>query len=159
MSTKPGEDQPESGELDHRTKLVEIFSKMSPSGFERFCQRLLRESGFQEVIVTGRTGDGGIDGVGTLRVNPLVSFKVVFQCKKYKSSDRVGSPDVQKLRGAMQGRAEKGIFITMGSFTDAAKKEAVRDGVPRVELVDGDALTEMLEGLELGLTAVRAFRL
>lgn len=122
---------------------------MSPAGFERFCQRLLRESGFQEVTVTGRSGDGGIDGIGILQVNALVSFKVLFQCKRYSGSVTV--TQVRDFRGAMMGRADKGIILTTGSFTADSRKEAVRDGVPPIELVDGEKLIGMLEKLELGL--------
>jgi len=118
-------------------------SALSGSAFERFCQRLLRESGFQEVSITGRSGDGGIDGIGILQVNALVSFKVLFQCKRYVGSVTVAH--VRDFRGAMAGRADKGIIITTGSFTAEARKEAVRDGVPPIELVDGEKLIGMLE--------------
>jgi restriction system protein len=117
----------------------------------------LRESGFQEVTVTGRSGDGGIDGIGILQVNALVSFKVLFQCKKYSGS--VTPSHVRDFRGAMTGRADKGIIITTGSFTSDARKEAVRDGAPPVELVDGEKLAGMLEKLELGLKPKQTFDL
>ena len=130
-------------------KLRQSLQSLSANGFERFCQRLLRESGFQEVTITGRSGDGGIDGIGILQVNTLVSFKVLFQCKKYQGS--VSPMQVRDFRGAMMGRADKGIIITTGSFTAEARKEAVRDGVPPIELVDGEKLIVMLEQLELGL--------
>jgi restriction system protein len=122
---------------------------LPPDGFERLCQRLLRESGFQEVTVTGRSGDGGIDGIGILQINPFVSFKALFQSKRYSGS--VSSPQVRDFRGAMMGRADKGIIITIGTFTADAKREAVRDGVPPIELVDGEMLLNMFEQLELGL--------
>lgn len=133
----------------HKSLALDILMQLPPEGFERLCQRLLRESGFQNVVVTGRSGDGGIDGHGILRVNPLVSFYVYFQCKRY--SNPVGSPVVRDFRGAMMGRADKGIILTTATFTSEAKKEAVRDGVPPIELVDGDTLIEMLENLELGM--------
>lgn len=141
---------------DYRAKLLETLLALSPNGFERFTQRLLRESGFQDVTVTGRSGDGGIDGIGILQVNKLVSFKVLFQCKRYHGS--VNPSHIRDFRGAMQGRADKGIIISTGSFTTDAKKEAVRDGVPPIELVDGEKLIEMLEELELGLVSVQSFR-
>ncbi len=122
---------------------------MPPEGFERICQRLLRESGFQQVKVTGKTGDGGIDGHGILEINPLVSFKVVFQCKRYQGA--VSTSHVRDFRGAMMGRADKGIIMTTGSFTLDAKREAVRDGVPPIELVDGEKMIDMFENIELGL--------
>jgi restriction system protein len=134
---------------DSRERLLDMLQGLPPAGFERLCQRLLREAGFQEVTVTGRTGDMGIDGHGVLEVNPFVTFKVLFQCKRYRGS--VGAPDVRNFRGAMEGRADKGIIITTGSFTQDARKEARRDGTRAIELVDGEKLVEMFEKLELGL--------
>ena len=152
---------PEASDLedatDHREEVLGILMSLPSSGFERFCQRLLREAGFQEVQVTGRSGDEGIDGIGLLQVNPLVSFKVLFQCKRYRKS--VTPSHVRDFRGAMGGRADKGIIIMTGTFTSDARKEAVRDGVPAIELVDGQKLVGMLENLELGLTPVKAFRI
>jgi restriction system protein len=136
-------------EQNYRDEVSEKLQSLSPGGFERFCQRLLRESGFQEVTITGRSGDGGIDGIGILQVNALVSFKVLFQCKRYIGS--VAVSQVRDFRGAMMGRADKGIILTTGSFTTEARKEAVRDGAPPIELVDGEKLIGMLEQLELGL--------
>jgi len=131
------------------TRLLPILKSLSPEGFERLCQRLLREHGFQNVRVTGRSGDGGIDGEGILEINPLLSFKVIFQCKRFQGA--VGSGMIRDFRGAMIGRADKGIFLTTGNFTMEAKKEAVRDGTNPIELVDGEKLVRMFERLELGL--------
>jgi restriction system protein len=142
--------------MGHRDQVLGILKELPPAGFERFCQRLLREAGFQEVTVTGRPGDEGIDGIGLLQVNPLVSFKVLFQCKRYRNA--VTPSHVRDFRGAMMGRADKGIIITTGTFTAEARREAVRDGVPAIEIVDGQKLVAMLEQLELGLTSVQAYR-
>jgi restriction system protein len=131
------------------TQLLPILKALSPDGFERLCQRLLREHGFQNVKVTGRSGDGGIDGEGVLELNPLLSFKVIFQCKRYQGS--VGSKEIRDFRGAMVGRADKGILLTTGNFTMEAKKEAVREGTDPIELVDGEKLVKMFERLELGM--------
>jgi len=139
-----------------RGALLDTLQELPAEGFERFCQRLLRESGFQDVTVTGRSGDGGIDGIGILQVNALVSFKVLFQCKRYRGA--VSPSQVRDFRGAMMGRADKGIIITTGSFTSESRKEAVRDGVPPIELVDGEKVIDMLEDLELGLVPVRVYR-
>jgi len=149
---------PEKGaptQASFRERAGEILSTLSPQGFERLSQRLLRESGFVQVVVTGRSGDGGIDGHGTLQVNPLVSFKVLFQCKRFKSAVTAGV--VRDFRGAMQGRADKGIIITTGGFTADARKEASRDGVPPIELVDGHKVIDMLAELELGLKPVTTY--
>jgi restriction system protein len=142
---------------DHRQQILELLRSLPPSGFERFCQRLLRESGFQHVTVTGKSNDGGIDGIGILQVNALVSFKVLFQCKKYAGT--VNPSQVRDFRGAMMGRADKGIILTTGSFTSEAQREALRDGVPPIELVDGERLVGMLEELELGLSPTKAYRI
>ncbi|MDD2865293.1 MAG: restriction endonuclease [Methylococcales bacterium] len=140
---------------DHRTILLEKLMSLPADGFERLCQRLLRESGFESVTVTGKSGDGGLDGIGILQVNAFVSFKVLFQCKRYSGS--VNPSQVRDFRGAMMGRADKGIILTTGTFTSEAKKEAVRDGVPPIELVDGEKLLDMFETLELGLKPKKAY--
>jgi restriction system protein len=129
-------------------QLLQRMQAIEPAAFERLCQRLLRESGFIKVEVTGKSGDGGIDGVGVLRVN-LISFQVLFQCKRWKSS--VGSEAVRNFRGAMQGRADKGLIITTGTFTADARKEATRDGAPAIDLIDGEALCELLKDHALGV--------
>ena len=137
-------------DLEHETDLLNILKTLSAEGFERICQLLLRRSGFEKVEVTGRTGDGGIDGHGVLEMNPFVSFKVLFQCKRY--TDRpVSASHVRDFRGAMMGRADKGIILTTGQFTADAQKEARRDGVPPIELVNGEKLVSMFEQLELGV--------
>lgn len=140
---------------DYREEVLETMLGLPPARFERLAQRLLRESGFTQVVVTGQSGDGGIDGFGILQVNPLVSFKVLFQCKRYAKS--VAPSQVRDFRGAMSGRADKGIIITTGTFTQEAKREATRDGAPPIELIDGEKLIDMLEKLELGLKAVTTY--
>lgn len=133
-----------------KDRLVEVLTQdLSPPAFERLVQRVLRESGFVAVEVTGRTGDGGIDGKGIARINGFMSFHVLFQCKRYKTS--VGASEIRDFRGAMVGRADKGLFITTGSFTPAAVKEATRDGAPPIDLVDGGELSEKLKELGLGV--------
>ncbi|HET9741911.1 MAG TPA: restriction endonuclease [Terriglobales bacterium] len=142
---------------DIHSQLIDMLTKLPPAGFERLSQRLLREAGFVQVVVTGRSGDGGIDGYGTLQVNALVSFKVLFQCKRYTSS--VSPSQVRDFRGAMSGRADKGIIITTSTFTAEARREASRDGVPPIELIDGDKLVEMFKTLELGLKPVKTYEI
>lgn len=130
-------------------QLLHQVQSIEPAAFERLCQRLLRESGFVKVEVSGKSGDGGIDGSGVLRVN-LISFQVLFQCKRWKGS--VGSEEVRNFRGAMQGRADKGLIITTGAFTAEARREATRDGAPAIDLIDGENLCDLMKDLELGVT-------
>ena len=130
--------------------LIETLLSIPPDAFERLSQRLLRESGFTQVEVTGKVGDGGIDGKGIVRINGFLSFHVIFQCKRYKGS--ISPSQIRDFRGAMQGRADKGLFITTGTFTREATKEASRDGAPPIDLIDGELLCEKLKELGLGVT-------
>ena len=143
-----GAEDIDEAELDWQEKLLNIVRSIDPDAFERLCQRVLRESGFTKVEVTGKSGDGGIDGAGVLRVN-LLSFHVRFQCKRYTES--VGAGAIRDFRGAMVGRADKGLFITTGRFTKEAEREAVRDGAPAIDLIDGLELCDLLKKLELGV--------
>ncbi|MBP7952339.1 MAG: restriction endonuclease [Sphingorhabdus sp.] len=139
---------PGANHLDWHDKLLVVLKAMDPSAFERLAQRLLRESGFVKVEVTGKTGDGGIDGTGILQIS-LMSFHVLFQCKRYQGS--VGSGAVRDFRGAMMGRTDKGLIITTGTFSPDARREATRDGAPPIDLIDGAALCEKLKELSLGV--------
>ena len=132
-----------------RENLLELLLEIPFDAFERLCQRLLRESGFIEVEVLGKSGDGGIDGQGIIRLAGLISFPVLFQCKRYSGSVNAGA--VRDFRGAMQGRADKGLILTTGSFTSGANKEATRDGAPPIDLIDGTLLVELLRELQLGV--------
>jgi len=144
----PAPDGPAS---DEKLSLISVLRSLSPVGFEKVSRELLRESGFENVEITGGSADGGIDGFGVLEINPFVSFKVLFQCKRYAEGNLVGRAQVGDFRNAMIGRAEKGIIITTSSFTNAAVVEANREGAPQVELVDGIKLVEMFQRVELGV--------
>lgn len=150
----PEIDVPETGEENTwREQLLGVLLQMAPSAFERLTQRLLRESGFIQVEVTGRSGDGGIDGKGIMRLGGLLSFHVIFQCKRYSGS--VSVSQVRDFRGAMVGRADKGLLITTGNFTKDAIAEATRDGAPAIDLIDGDLLIDKLKELSLGVQTRR----
>jgi len=140
-------------EFEWKNEVIKVLTEeISPSEFERLIQRVLRESGFEQVEVTGRTNDGGIDGRGIARINGILSFHILFQCKRYKNS--VGSKEIRDFRGAMVGRTDKGLFVTTGKFTREAVKEANRDGAPIIDLVDGEKLAEKLKELKLGIDIV-----
>lgn len=143
---------PEQSEGDSPETLLDIMRELPPSGFERLCQRILREAGFSKVEVTGRAGDGGIDGHGVLEINRLVSERVIFQCKRYAAGQSVGPGEIRNFRGSMTGRTSKGIFLTTGRFTREAENEANRDGAPPIELLDGERMVELMEQLGLGVT-------
>ncbi len=148
-SLSPSDDMAEEPEWKQKLHAV-LTQKLNPAAFERLVQRVLREAGFTQVEVTGRSGDGGIDGRGIARIHGLMSFHVLFQCKRYKGS--VSAGDIRDFRGAMMGRADKGLFITTGTFTPAAVKEATRDGAPPIDLLDGNDFAEKLRELGIGVT-------
>lgn len=147
--SKLAEVEPEGEEVTWEDELLEVLRNILPASFERLCQRLLRESGFVQVEVTGRSGDGGIDGKGIVRVGGLLSFHVIFQCKRYKGT--VSSSFVRDFRGAMIGRADKGLLITTGSFSRDARAEAQRDGATPIDLLDGHELVQKLKELSIGV--------
>ena len=136
-------------DISWQDELLDVLLDCDPSAFERLIQRLLRESGFSQVEVTGRSGDGGIDGRGIMRLGGMMSFQVIFQCKRWKNS--VGASIVRDFRGAMVGRADKGLLVTTGTFTKEAIQEATRDGAPAIDLIDGDQLLGMLKEFGLGV--------
>lgn len=136
-------------ELRWQEKALQTIRAIPADAFERLCQRLLRESGFIQVEVTDKSGDGGIDGKGVVKLGGILSFHVLFQCKRYR--DSVPSKDIRDFRGAMEGRADKGLFLTTGTFTRDARAEAQRDGAKPLDLIDGDELVLMLKNLRLGI--------
>lgn len=147
-STPPAPDIPEEDAWKQKLHVI-LTQKLSPAGFEKLVQRVLREAGFTQVEVTGRSGDGDIDGRGIARIHGLMRFHVLLQCKRYKGS--VSSGEIRDFRGAMVGRADKGLFISTGTFSPAAIKEATRDGAPPIDLIDGAELAEKLKELGLGV--------
>ncbi len=148
-----GQDSPVGGEdeplPDWRQELLDRMKAMSPTAFEHLAESLLIAAGFHDVNVTGGSGDGGIDGIGTYRPEGLISFQTAFQCKRYQGP--VGAGTVRDFRGSFIGRADRGLIITTGYFTDAAKQEATRPGANPIDLIDGEELCEHLKERKLGV--------
>ena len=138
------------GSAEWQEQLLSILRSLSPASFERLCQEMLNRAGLEEVTVTGRPGDEGIDGRAIVRFAGIVSLPVVFQCKRY--SRPVTAPMIREFRGAMEGRADRGLFITASGFTGRARQEARRDGAPLLDLIDGQLLVEKLRELSIGVT-------
>jgi restriction system protein len=151
LKENPSDDDEVSAN-DWQEDLIAEALKLSPESFEKLCQRILRESGFIKVVVTGRTGDGGIDGEGVFKIGGFIGIRILFQCKRY--SGTVGAKEVRDFRGASMGRSDKNLLITTGTFSKDAVKEATRDGVPQIELVNGMELAEKLKELKLGVKLV-----
>ena len=150
-------DETTTEDEEHSAELLNLIKNMSPSGFEKLCKRLLTEIGIHDIAITGGAGDQGIDGVGLVKLNDVVSLNIVFQCKRYKET--VSPHYVRDFRGAMQGRGEKGLMISTGRFTKEAKNEANRDGVTPIELIDGERLVGLFEKYELGLKPVTVYEI
>ena len=153
--TNDEEEYPEENK-PWRTRLAKILQTMDPYAFERLCQRVLRENGFEDVKVTKKSGDGGIDGTGKLIIGGLISFNIAFQCKRYKNS--VSSSEIRDFRGSMNSNIEKGIFITTGIFTEEAKKEANSPGKQQIDLVDGEKFIDILLENKLGVEEIKYYK-
>lgn len=149
VEEQDADEEVEESEKWKKDAIEIITEKLSPSSFERLIQRILREKGFSQVEVVGKTGDGGIDGRGIAKINGILSFHIIFQCKRYKG--KVSSSEIRDFRGAMVGRTDKGLFITTGTFTRDAIREANRDGAPAIDLMDGEKIAEKLKELNLGV--------
>ena len=147
--TDDGIDSPEELE-PWKTELADTLHNMNPYAFERLAMLLLRECGFSQVRVTKKSSDGGIDGTGKLRINGIFSFNVAFQCKRYTGS--VSAGDIRDFRGSLTTDIEKGIFITTGTFTRAAREEASNAGKQQIDLIDGTEFIEKLIEYRLGVT-------
>ena len=144
-----------SAELSWRDHLSAVLLHMDPYGFERLSQRLLRECGFSNVKVTKKSGDGGIDGTGKLKINGILSFNVAFQCKRYAGS--VGAPEIRDFRGSLTTDIEKGVFITTGTFSQAAKAEALSPGKQQIDLIDGEEFISKLAEYSIGVREVKTY--
>lgn len=158
------DDDPENDGIDEpeeirpwRVRLAEILQNMNPYGFERLAQRVLREGGFSQVEVTKKSGDGGIDGTGILKINGLLSFSVAFQCKRY--SGMVGAAAIRDFRGSLTTDIEKGLFITTGTFSTAAKAEAATPGKQRIDLIDGEELINKIAEYGIGVKEVTSYEI
>ncbi len=161
-TSKPKKEEPKFENIstedeEHSIGLINLIQSLPPAGFEKLCKRLLTEIGIIEIVITGGSGDQGIDGKGLVKLNDVVSLNIVFQCKRYKET--VSPHHVRDFRGAMQGRGEKGLIITTGRFTKEAKGEANREGVTPIELIDGNRLIELFEKYRLGLKPVIVFEI
>ena len=159
---KPDDGDPTNDEVEYpdeakpwRVRLAEILQSMDPFGFERLAQRVLRECGFSQVEVTKKTGDGGIDGTGKLKINGIFSFNVAFQCKRY--SGLVGAAAVRDFRGSLTTDIEKGVLITTGTFSKAAREEASNPGKQQIDLIDGDEFINKIAEYGIGVREVKAY--
>ena len=154
-NTTTDEELIENERVGWREQITNILLNMDPYAFEKLAQRLLRECGFSDVQVTKRSGDGGIDGTGKLRIQGIFSFNVAFQCKRYKG--KVDASAIRDFRGSLGTNIEKGVLITTGAFTKAAKDEASSEGKRLIDLMDGEELINKLAEYGIGLNEVKSY--
>jgi len=125
-----------------KARLLSELRGLTPRAFEHFCKELLQQLGYSNVVVTGRTADGGIDGFGDFRQG-AVNIKSAFQAKRWTDTP-IGRPDLDRLRGALQGRFDHGVFLTTSRFSEEATEAAYRQGAISIMLLDGEAITELM---------------
>ncbi len=158
----PEDDDPTNDDIEYpdelkpwREKLAVILQNMDPYGFERLAQRVLRECGFSQVTVTKKSGDGGIDGTGKLKIKGIFSFNVAFQCKRYKGV--VGPGEIRDFRGSLTNSIEKGVMITTGTFSKSAREEASNPGKKQIDLVDGEEFITMIAKYSIGVNRITTY--
>jgi restriction system protein len=124
-----------------RKALHERLLKMPPKDFQDLVGELLTKIGFQNVVVSKYSGDGGIDARGTLVVDNVVEITMAVQVKRFKNN--VQAPIVAMVRGSL-GAHERGLIVTTSDFSPGARTEARDPTKAPVALVDGDDLVILL---------------
>ena len=131
------------GEYDPYRAVLEQVLELTPKEFEILVGHLLTAVGFEGSEVTGRTGDGGVDATGILSVAGLAEVKVYVQVKRYKTDAKIAAKVVKQLRTAIPSGAQ-GAFITTADFQHAAADVASEVGFPRIGLINGRQLVDLL---------------
>jgi restriction system protein len=130
-------------------RIITELNGLTPGGFEHFCLSLLEGLGYESVMVTGKSGDGGIDGYGDYRQG-IVKIKSAFQAKRWKQTP-VGRPEIDKFRGAIQGDYDHGLFLTTNTITKDAQQASVKKGAITVLLLDGNAIANHMISSGIGV--------
>jgi len=104
-----------------------------------------------------RTNDEGIDGI--INEDKLGLDVIYLQAKMWKIETAIGRPEIQKFVGALHGqRAKKGVFITTSSFSKSAI-DYVKAIDPKVILIDGETLTNLMIEYNVGTTAIHTYQI
>lgn len=141
----------EDGEsLARQESLRAQMLQLPPPGFEHFLQMVMLHSGFTDVEVVGKSGDGGIDltAIADESNSFFSGTHVHVQAKRWRHS--VGNVEINHFRGAVSPKA-KGVFITTSIFTTAAEKEAAHPTKPTITLIDGLKLAKLVDGLKVSV--------
>ena len=132
-----------------RDDLLRFLKDLNWEDFENFASRLLRVYGFEDVKVTRRSNDGGIDGHGRLKVG-LAYMNVAFQCKRWTAKS-IGRVKVDEFRGTIQGEYEQGVFFSTSTFSASARDVSIKKGAVPVVLIDGDGIVDLMIEKEFGV--------
>lgn len=134
--------------------LLARLHRLTPDGFEKFVLYLLRLYGL-ELERVGGSGDEGIDGIGTAPLSPVLSSRVAVQVKRYDPNGKPVGREVVALfqRDAQTKGAERAILVTLGKFTEPARRAAIVTA-PTVDLIDGERLAMLVNEQKLGLRSV-----
>ena len=122
---------------------------MNPYDFEKFCMKLLKVYGFSNVEVTQKSRDGGIDGIGKLKIG-LAHMNVAFQCKRWDNT-AISRKEIDAFRGAIQGEYEQGIFFTTSTFTKEAMRFSIKQGAVPIILIDGSMVVDFMIEKQFGI--------
>lgn len=137
-----------------RSQIHEMLSEMDPFAFEHFIKRLLEELGYEEVEVTARAGDKGVDVVGRIDMG-ITSVREVIQVKRQKGN--IARPVLDSLRGVLHRfDAVRGTIITTGGFTKGTREASFERGAAPVTLIDGERLLDLLTEHSLGVKRKKA---
>lgn len=123
--------------------VLDQLLELTPVEFEILITHLLAALGFEGSEHTGKTGDGGVDATGELDVANLAKVKVYVQVKRYKLGTKINANTVRSLRQSIPSGGQ-GAFITTADFQTAANEVALEIGFPRIGLVNGRQLVDLL---------------
>lgn len=133
-----------------KQRLIDRIQEMDPFQFEYLVAELLRKIGYENVNVTKRSGDKGIDVIGNLTVGGLTSVKTVIQVKRYKTGNNISGKYITQLRGSAEVD-QRGLIITTSDFTKDGIVESKALNKMPVALVNGAKLIELLFKYKVGV--------
>ena len=135
--------------VDRRRPLLDHLKTLSPADLKKICQEVLCRSGFEGINIIRESSENCLEGECIFQKNLFMLPDVLFQFKCVE--DSIKAEEIRDFRRDMRRRADKGIFMTIGFFTEEAKQEAQRDGVSPVVLIDGKKLVGMIKKFKIRL--------
>lgn len=134
-------------ETQVKNELLDKLKEIDPYYFEKVILILLKKMGYGDFIETGKSADGGIDGI--INEDKLGLEKIYTQAKRY-NENKVREKDIRNFIGAMSGDTSKGVFITTSTFDDSAVKKA-REAHHTIILIDGIKLVDLMHQYGVGV--------